>query len=198
MRHRHTMGRAYFETLYKSNPDPWNFSTSEYEDQKYQATLQALPRTRYAKAIEVGCSIGVLTARLATRCESLDAVDLSPTAIEQARIACAALDNVYFHVSAAPNGLPEGAFDLIILSEVLYYLDARDLLALAGWCRAHTNSSADIILCHWLGPTNYPLSGETAARLFVSALQPCLERHSILHQQVYRLERIRLGSKEAQ
>ena len=50
----------------------------------------------------------------------------------------------------------------------------------------------------WLGPTNYPLSGEAAARLFVSALHPCLERHSILHQQVYRLERIRLGSKEAQ
>lgn len=198
MRHRRTIGRDYFEALYRSDPDPWNFATSDYEHRKYRATLEALSREHYPRAIEVGCSIGILTARLAPRCGILDAVDVSPTAIAKARSACVALDNVDFHVSAAPDGLPAGPFDLILLSEVLYYLDAADLLSLASWCLANASSGAEIVLCHWLGPTNYPLSGTAAATLFVDALQPRLEGHTVLHQQVYRLERLGLGSKKSQ
>lgn len=198
MRHRHTIGREYFESLYRSDSDPWNFGTSEYEDQKYQATLRALSRASYPKALEIGCSIGVLTERLAAYCDALDAVDISPTAIAKAKTACAGLDNVNFHVAAAPDGLPAGPFDLIVLSEVLYYLDATDLLSLAAWCRANASAAAEIVLCHWLGPTNYPLSGSTAAALFVDALQPRLEGHTVLHHDVYRLERIGLGPKVGQ
>ncbi|MGJ4859762.1 SAM-dependent methyltransferase [Labrys sp. La1] len=198
MRHQHTIGREYFEALYRSDSDPWNFATSEYEDRKYQATLRALARASYAKALEIGCSIGVLTARLAAHCDALDAVDISPTAIAKARIACATLDNVNFHIAAAPDGLPAGPFDLIVLSEVLYYLDVTDLLSLAAWCRANASSAAEIVLCHWLGPTNYPLGGTEAAALFLDALQPRLECHTVLHQEIYRLEWIRLGPKESQ
>jgi SAM-dependent methyltransferase len=185
-------GAEFFEDLYRADSDPWNFETSEYEKGKYQATLAALERPSYAMALEVGCSIGVLTARLAPRCRTLHAVDLSPTAIARAKVRCSARDDVRFQVGAAPHDLPSGSFDLILLSEVLYYLSRQDLLGLAVWCRASAASRAEIILCHWLGPTDYPLSGETASNLFVEAMQPCLESHAILHDEIYRLERIRL------
>ena len=53
------MDRDYFEGIYADGPDPWGFETSEYERRKYDLTLAALPRRRYARALEPGCSIGV-------------------------------------------------------------------------------------------------------------------------------------------
>lgn len=191
-----SLGAGYFEKLYRENPDPWNFATSDYEDRKYQATLAALQRPLYGRALEIGCSIGVLTARLAVHCQELIAVDLSPTAIAKARETCSTLDNVRFDVGGAPGNLPGGPFDLIVLSEILYYLNRQDLAALAAWCQKAAASGAEIILCHWLGPTNYPLGGATASNLFVEAMQPRLESHAVFHEEVYRLERVRLGAKE--
>ena len=75
---------AYFEELYARDPDPWDFATSEYEAAKYDATIAALA-PRYASALEVGCSIGVLTARLAERCERLLAIDVAEGALAHAR-----------------------------------------------------------------------------------------------------------------
>ena len=37
----------FFEALYQQDPDPWQFATSEYEAQKYAATMAALPRDLY-------------------------------------------------------------------------------------------------------------------------------------------------------
>ena len=51
----------YFDRMYAESDDPWRFETSEYERRKYAATLAALPRARYENALEIGCSIGVLT-----------------------------------------------------------------------------------------------------------------------------------------
>lgn len=56
---------SYFDDLYQAKADPWGFETSEYEANKYAATLAALPNARYRSAFEIGGSIGVLTAKLA-------------------------------------------------------------------------------------------------------------------------------------
>jgi len=42
MRHRETLSRDYFEELYAASSDPWNFSASDYERQKYEVTLAAI------------------------------------------------------------------------------------------------------------------------------------------------------------
>ena len=59
--------RDYFEALYTEREDPWDFETSAYEAAKYAATVEALGDRRYGRAIEAGCSIGVLTELLAAR-----------------------------------------------------------------------------------------------------------------------------------
>ena len=76
---------ATFERMYREDEDPWGFGTSAYEAAKYDRTIAALGDRRFHRALELGCSIGVLTARLAERCDELIALDTSATAVERAR-----------------------------------------------------------------------------------------------------------------
>ena len=87
---------GYFDDVYRAKADPWNFQSSPYEAAKYAATLAALPRPLYRNALEIGCSIGVLTAQLAARCEQLLSIDVSEQALDQARERCAQLPQVRF------------------------------------------------------------------------------------------------------
>lgn len=181
---------AYFEALYAANPDPWAFATSDYERGKYDATLAALADRRYANALEVGCSIGVLTERLAGRCDELLALDASTSALAHARARCAGLDQVRFERRVLPGEWPAGAYDLIVLSEVLYYWDRSDLDRMAALTARDLVPGGEVLLVHWTGETNYPLSGDEAVERFMGNL-PALGLTRQRREPAYRLERLR-------
>jgi SAM-dependent methyltransferase len=182
-----TVPPEYFEEKYKANIDPWQFRTSEYERDKYQATMASLSKDRYASALEVGCSIGVLTRLLSPRCNGLLAIDASATAIEEAKSINGG--SVTFRVANLPAEFPEGTFDLIVLSEVLYYFDKSDLARVTRLCSDAISQDGEIVLCHWLGETDYPLTGAEASELFARQIKPVLPVRSVLHDSIYRLER---------
>lgn len=160
----------YFEALYERERDPWRFETSFYERAKYDATLDALPKARYRSGLEIGCSIGVLTERLAGRCERLIATDPASQALGNARARCRNLPHVCFVLGRVPQDWPTGRFDLILLSEVVYYLDRDDTRRLADRVAGCIEYYGHIELVHWTGATDYPLSGDEAAELFIAAL----------------------------
>jgi SAM-dependent methyltransferase len=144
----------YFIELYRRDADPWNFAGSSYEREKYRATLDALPRTQYTSALEIACSIGVFTSMLAARCHDLLAVDVSPEAVERARVRCEALANVRFETRAIPRDYPDGLFDLTTICEVGYYFDLRDLHALCAKAARHSAPGGHIVLVHWTPPVH--------------------------------------------
>jgi SAM-dependent methyltransferase len=185
-----TIEAAYFDALYSADADPWRFRTSGYERDKYRATLNALSRDRYGDALEVGCANGVFTGLLARRCDRVTAMDASQVALDLARKACAGQDGIRFLLGAVPGEFPEGAFDLIVLSEVLYYMEAADVARVAQRCRAALQPDGDIVLCHWLGETDYPLTGHEAADLFVREFAGEHTSYARLHDDTYRLERL--------
>ncbi|MCW6509423.1 class I SAM-dependent methyltransferase [Lichenifustis flavocetrariae] len=185
-----TIEATYFDTLYTVERDPWGFRTSDYERGKYAATLGALSKARYSRALEVGCSIGVFTEQLAARCDTLVAIDASEVALAAAREACAGCENVIFEARMVPKDFPPGSFDLIVLSEVIYYLDALDLHKLAAQCARALLPGGEIVTCHWLGETDYPLTGAVASDLFALAMAKRLPVHAILHDRDYRLDRL--------
>jgi len=189
-RRANTIEPDYFDALYAADPDPWRFRTSDYEAGKYAATLAALSRRRYRRALEVGCSIGVFTRQLASRCERLLAIDASRVALESARTACADLDNIAFELGAVPAQFPSGSFDLIVLSEVIYYLEAPDVRRLAHRCAEALSPDGEIVACHWLGETDYPLSGAAASDLLAVEIVKRLPVREVLHDEGYRLERL--------
>ncbi|AWN46761.1 methyltransferase type 12 [Methylobacterium terrae] len=190
-RHTTSLPPGYFDERYAADPDPWNFADSPYERSKYAATLAALPRAHYASALEVGCSIGVLTAALAERCDALLALDVAEAALDQARARCRDRPGVRLLRAQVPGEWPEGTFDLILLSEVVYYLDTGDVAALADRVRASLAPGGDVVLVHWTGETHYPLTGDEAADLFISGTRDRLAVDRQVRTGQYRLDVLR-------
>lgn len=140
---------GYFAGIYREGPDPWGFETRAYEHAKYDATLAALTREHYPEAFEIGCSVGVLTERLAGRCGALLAVDVVPDPLRRARERCRHLPHVRFQQMQVPREFPEQAFDLIALSEVGYYWSAADMEWACELMIERLNPRGQLLLVHW-------------------------------------------------
>lgn len=156
-----TLSRDYFESLYARDRDPWNFETKPYERGKYAATLDGLPRARYGRALELGCSIGVLSNQLAARCDELLGLDISQAALDSARRRCAGSPNARFERATMPDEFPAGSFDLILMSEVGYYFCAPDLARLGERVTNALDSGGDLVAVHYLPVVpDYPQTGD--------------------------------------
>lgn len=143
----HTGG---FEAVYADSDDPWSVTHRWYEERKYALTLAILPARRFRRGFEPGCSVGVLTEMLAQRCDELVATDVVPGALETARgrvpdphvdLRCAGADD-----------WPEGTFDLVVLSELGYYLtDAAFAVFLERAAQQLTDNGV-VVAAHWRHP----------------------------------------------
>jgi SAM-dependent methyltransferase len=165
-----TVPLSHFETFYQRGPDPWGFATSAYEAAKYAATLAALPRARYPKALEVGCSIGVFTALLAERCDDLLALEPVASALTQARARNAERPWVRLAAAFIPADWPHELFDLVILSEILDYLGTDDLIRVGDALRRWLAPGGDVVMVHWLGkkPRSVAHPDEASERLIAA------------------------------
>lgn len=166
---------AHLTGLYAQADDPWDTHASGYEQAKFRQTTASLPRERYRCGLEVGCGAGALTAHLAPRCDHLIAMDCTARAltVAQARLAFAHVD---FVQGAAPSDWPTQTPDLVILSEVLYFLTDAESAGLAVRLTADCAPACDIVLVNWLGDTGGAIGGADAAdrliRKLTTACQP--------------------------
>jgi hypothetical protein len=69
-----------------------------------------------------------------------------------------------------PEHWPNGVFDLILLSEVVYYLGREDVDRLAARVTRRLAPGGAVILVHWTGSTEFPLSGDEAVALFIEGM----------------------------
>ncbi len=188
MRRERSIDPDYFEALYRDKGDPWEFETSAYEAAKYRETLAALPAPRFASVLEVGCANGVLTAQLGPRCDALLAVDVSETALEAARARCADQPHIRIEQRRLPAEAPKETFDLVLLSEVVYYWDSEDIVRLRDWLRGAVRSGGHVLLVHWIGETDYPKSGDDAVAELHAALADRVSVVRTDRHEAYRLD----------
>jgi SAM-dependent methyltransferase len=147
--------------MYAASPDPWEFASRWYEARKYAISLALLPREHYGHAFEPGCSIGVLTELLAPRCDQLLACDVAAAAVDSAARRTASLGNVRVGRMDILRDWPPGKFDLIVLSEVLYYYAGEDLNRVLGRAAAALRPDGNLLAVHWRHPVaDYPRSGD--------------------------------------
>ncbi|CAA9457836.1 MAG: Methyltransferase type 12 [uncultured Rubrobacteraceae bacterium] len=166
---RGRLDREYFEGLYAASTDPWNFETSEYEREKYRRTLGALGGRRFGRALEAGASIGVFTEMLAGRCDELLAVDVSERAVAVARERLQGRDHVRVERRTLPEEMPEGPFDLIVASEVLYYFTREEMLAMLDGFEKILAPGGILLAVHWRRETRtYPLQGDEVHELLAA------------------------------
>ena len=183
-----------FERLYANNPDPWGFESSDYERAKYAETLAALEGRRFDSVLELGCSIGVMSQAIAPHCDRLLGVDIADGALVLARARCEALPHVGFQRGQLPDGFPEmapGSCDLILVSELLYFLSAEDIGRLAACVLRVVSDGGTILVVNWTGETDTPCTGDQAAGLFVAACEAAgFKVELALRRDSYRLERL--------
>ena len=125
-----------FDRLYTETPDPWGFLVPafRYQRLKYMKLLAMLPARPYARALDVGCGLGQFTRMLAPYVDEMVGLELSQVAVEQATAMSANLPHVHF----AQGSLEDvgernlGLFDLVVLTDVVYYVSPLSDETLAG------------------------------------------------------------------
>ncbi|MFC4591883.1 class I SAM-dependent DNA methyltransferase [Sphaerisporangium corydalis] len=159
-----TLGAEYVERMYAASPGPWGFTSRWYEERKHAVGAAMLPRRRYHDAFEVGCSIGVFTVVLASRCDRLLACDASPVAVAAATERTA---RYHPHTRVEQRSMPGGwpvrdrGFDLIVLSEVLYHFGGADLDRMLDLAIGALTPGGTLLAVHWRRPAaGCPRGGE--------------------------------------
>lgn len=139
----------HFDAMFSGNDDPWHFKTRWYEARKRALTLACLPEARFAHAYEPGCANAELSLALAPRCDRLLISDGAAQAVQVARARTAHLPHIEVRLAWLPDEWPDDRFDLIVVSEMAYYLDARALDAFADRLRASLLPGGTLLACHW-------------------------------------------------
>jgi cyclopropane fatty-acyl-phospholipid synthase-like methyltransferase len=168
-----------FDALYASSDDPWQLRTRWYEARKRALILASLPARRYGNAWEPGCANGELTHRLADRCDRLVATDASAQACTLTRSRVVGRDNVDVRRHALPEVAAGGPFDLVVLCEVAYYLDAATLACCIASIAGALADGGTVLACHWRHPAaQHAQGGDAVQRAIGRALAlPVIARH---------------------
>lgn len=163
---------SYFARMFEGNDDPWSFRSRWYEERKRALTLAALPQRRYARAYEPGCANGELSVGLVERCDSLLCSDGTPRAVELARQRLAAHAQVSVSQAWVPEDWPDGKFDLIVISELGYFLSPEALDRVAALSRAALTPGGTVLACHWRWPiAGCELGGDAVSKRLDAGLQ---------------------------
>ena len=93
-----------------------------------------------------------------------------------------------------PADWPAERFDLIVLSEFLYFLAPSDFAALVRRAGETIEPDGDIVLVHWLGETDYPLSGDGAAEAFIRLAAPFAQVRAQARTADYRIDVLSAGA----
>jgi SAM-dependent methyltransferase len=159
--------------------DAWGYRGSDLHARRADLILAALPQPRFSRALEVGCAQGFLSERLAARCDRLIACDLSALAVRTARDACRAHPQAEFHEADIRGGFPGDGFDLLLFSDVLYYLAPREIDAVLAEAGAKSAPGAALVVANeWDGKgTGLTPPAHALARLDADPRWRSLSRH---------------------
>ena len=138
------------DRLHEEQTDPWGTESRWYEQRKRDLVLAMLPAPEFAVALEVGCSTGALAEALAGRAGRVVAVDRSVAALAAARRRFGDESRVDALQLDVPHDWPQDlTFDLVVVSEVGYFLSPAELDGLVDRIVASLAPGGVVVLCHW-------------------------------------------------
>jgi predicted TPR repeat methyltransferase len=163
--------QSFFDDVW-ARGDPWQLETSAFESKRYARLVAMLDQPRYARVLEIGCGAGAFTRLLAPMAQRLIALDVSSKAIAAARAAQGGFDQVEFRAANVMDWDPkaEGPWDLIVMSETVYYLgwlySFFDVAWLASELFAATRTGGELLLANTQGDTLEPLLHPSIIRTY--------------------------------
>lgn len=154
---------GYFDDVYADSADPWGMAERWYEQRKYSITMAMLPDQRYRHAFEPGCSIGMLTERLLERCDHVTSYDVAQAALDTTRGRLGDRGDLTLVRSSLDAAWPGDDVDLVLISEVAYYLSEETLRGVMARECARLATGTTVVAAHWRHPVeDYPLTGDRA------------------------------------
>lgn len=169
-----------FEAMFRQNADPWDYAGSPFEAFKRGVLLRACGDRIFGRGLELACANGETSRALARRCLRLLAVDASPTVVAEAKRRVTD-PRITFESARLPEETPTGPFDLIVASEILYYMPRRDMDELLDRLAAALAPGGSMVVLHHTVPfddaAQPPRRAQEAARARLAAsLRPVLAR----------------------
>lgn len=140
----------FFDTFYDSGVDPFGFDVNPNEQLKFRRTLEVCGEGSFGRVLEIGCAIGSFTELIAPRATDVLAIDVSASAIKQAAQRLSQQSHVRLETRNLPAEFPDGRFDLVIASDVLYYLPVEDLLICLGQIEAALETGGSLVAAHYV------------------------------------------------
>ena len=173
-----------FDALYAADPDPFHVRSSFYEQRKIGLILNCLTKPTYEAAWDPACGVGELAARVADRAERVLASDASAQAVHLTRRRCSSTRNVEVMQLPLPQRPPDDndPFDLIVVSEFVYYLPEPTRRSTLEVLHAASAEGGELVAVHWRHhPQDAYVSGEQVQEEVVSGLEPLGWRHVVQH-----------------
>ncbi len=164
-------GAAFFDAMYRAaaDGDPWSFRTDPAEQARFDHLASLVAARPVRRCLEPGCSTGELTRRLARCCDRVIALDVARAAVDAARVHLRGVEDVDGGVDLRVGRVPDDLgpddtdLDLLVLSEVAYYVGPDELRAWVRALHGRCTSDARWLLCHWTGTSvDHRLSGREA------------------------------------
>ena len=89
---------------------------------------------------------------------------------------------------AVPDAWPPGRFDLVVFSEVLYYLGIDGIAAAARKTLDCLEPGGAVVLVNWHGPTDGACTGDEAADRFIADVGTSLRVTQTDRAEKYRID----------
>ena len=135
-----------------------------------------------AASLEVGCSTGALTEVLSTRADAVLGVDQSPRRRSTAaRRRLGDRPGVTLAPLDVPSSGPTSTFDLVVVSEVGYFLSPAALDRLVARVAGSLTPDGVLVLCHWRHRVEgWVMDADEVHRRFEDgpAASPCRPRYA--------------------
>jgi SAM-dependent methyltransferase len=145
---RGAVSLAGFEEKFGTDPDPWNTWSAHYEAVKRDALAHMIGPGRYGRALELAAGNGSNTLMVASKALRLTVTEGTSAGAHLVEKAVRGRARVRVVRHDLAERLPGHAFDLIVISEVLYYLAPGPFLTLAREVERTLMPGGRLVLLH--------------------------------------------------
>jgi SAM-dependent methyltransferase len=155
------MRPGFFDHFFDEG-DPFGFDVHPEEQLKFDRTLEVCGDGPLGRVLELGCAVGTFTEVLAPRATDVLAIDVSQSAVDQVLRRLDGQDHVRAVAMAIPDEFPDETFDLVIASDVLYYLPVPVLQRCVDRIEESLAPGGTFVSVHYVPRMGSVLNGEEA------------------------------------
>ena len=181
--------------------DPWGFDRHAHERQKYERTLAVCGPGPFGRVLEIGCGEGAFTELIAPQAREVVAVEISSIAAARARQRLARFPGVTVEAAAFPNTIPEGPFDVVVVSDTFLYVPVPDIERGLSRLEAALAPNGALVAVDYVGGRTYALlTGDEVHDVLVrrtSLAHTLSERNEIGKGRPYRVDRFEKTASES-